>query len=90
MSFRWHHFLDLAEDLFKQQALPGAAKAGVEVVGDVSTPALAVQTLARSAQEAAYRTCISRAYYASFHIVREYVARGNPELQPKAGSHDWV
>jgi uncharacterized protein (UPF0332 family) len=90
MSFRWQHFLDLAEDLSKQQALQRVARAKNEVSVDANTSVLPTQTLAGAAQESAYRTCISRAYYAAFHIVREYVETRDPQLRQKENSHQWV
>jgi len=41
-------------------------------------------------REAALRTAVSRAYYAAYHAVREYVSatgRGDP---PRGDSHTWV
>ena len=90
MSFQWQHFLDLAEDLLKRQAtLRAGAITGDVASDDATTTNLTEQTTARAADESALRTCISRAYYAAFHIVREYVEMMYPNqgAPTKVDSH---
>ena len=40
--------------------------------------------------EAALRTAVSRAYYAAYHAVREYVTATGGGVPPREDSHKWV
>ena len=83
MSFEWQHFLDLAEQLARK-----AAEDNAPTAEDASAPPAPIAP--RSSSEAALRTAISRAYYATYHIAVEYIDLTGGGLPPKINSHQWA
>lgn len=87
MSFRWEHYLDLAERL-RQQAMarPRTDPPGSPNLGEGENPTPSTQS---SLAEAALRTAVSRAYYAAYHSARELLC-GKGIYPPKLESHESV
>jgi hypothetical protein len=88
MSFAWQHFLELAEHLVKDQAAPGPG--GGSGSGEANASGLLPASVAGAPQEAAFRTSVSRAYYAAYHSVREYLEHTGSGTPPKGDAHRWV